>query len=50
MPPVLGFLADRDQPTRRFPRLEDGHHLIGLGVPEIRLDELVARLNLIRET
>jgi hypothetical protein len=44
VPPVLGFLADRNQPPRRFSRLENGDDVIGLGVSEIRLDELVARV------
>ena len=44
VPAVLGLLADRDESACRFPRLENGDHLIGLGVPEIGLDEFVARL------
>ena len=43
MPRVFGLLAEGDQHPRRFPRLEDGDHLVGFGVPEIGFDERVAR-------
>ncbi|MFQ5929007.1 MAG: hypothetical protein ACE5MK_04870 [Acidobacteriota bacterium] len=41
MPAVFLLVADGDQDAGRFTGLQDDDHLIGLGSPEVRLDEFI---------
>src|SRR6516162_4406289 len=42
MPAILLFVSDGDEDARRFAALDDGHHWIRLGLPEIWVQKLIA--------
>jgi hypothetical protein len=42
MPAVVLFVSDGDHDARGFATLEDGYDLVRLGLPEIRVEELIA--------